>query len=78
MASRFLHYEMCKYMGVKAFPCYNYDYHGKIIVKYDNEYYMFTTGFNEPKPRSYTVYKIEEQYLDKVFKDNNITEAIFE
>ena len=78
MASRFLHYEMCKYMGVKAFPCYNYDYHGKIIVKYNNEYYMFTTGFNEPKPRSYTMYKIEEQYLDKVFKDNNITEAIFE
>lgn len=46
--------------------------HGTI----DNDYYMFTMGFNEPKPRSYTMDKIEEEYIDKVFRDNNITESM--
>ena len=77
MASRMLQYEMCKYMGVKAVPCCSIDYHGKLIVKYNDDYYMFTTGFNEPKPRSYMMYKIEEEYLEKIFKDNRITEEMF-
>ena len=69
---------MCKYMGIKAFPCCNFDYHEKIIVIYDNEYYMFTTGFNEPRQRSYMMYKIEDECLEKIFKDNNIAEGMFE
>ena len=61
MASRWALGTLCRYLGVKAVECNNIDYHGKTLVKADGVFYMFVTGYDEPRPRSYSVWEVSEE-----------------
>lgn len=78
MASRWALGSLCRYMGVKAWECSSINYHGKTLVKADGEFYMFVTGYDEPRPRSYSVWKVPEDQLDKIAEDNGIWMWYFE
>lgn len=78
MASRWALGVLCRYMGIKARECYRIEYHGKTLVKADGEFYMIVTGYNEPKPRSYSMWKVSEEELETVVRDNHIDLKYFE
>lgn len=63
MASRYAVETLCRYIGVKAQGCGSGNEHGKTVVKADGKYYIYTTGFNEPRPRSYMVSETSYGYL---------------
>jgi len=71
-ASRYAVQYMCSHMGIKALVCRNYDAHGQTLVFADGKFYMVITGYNEPKPRSYTMYEISGEALSKVAEENLI------
>lgn len=71
LASRYLLEYMCQHMGIKAKACGNFDYHGKTLVKADGEFYIITTGYDEPRPRSYSISEVSEADLEKIIADNN-------
>ena len=71
-ASRYAVQYMCSHMGIKALVCRNYDAHGQTLVFADGKFYMVITGYNEPKPRSYTMYEISGEALNKVAEENLI------
>ena len=66
MASRLGVYYLCTELGLKSFPCTDLDDHGKTLVRVDDDVYMTVTGFNEPKPRLYWIYKLSEESLNKI------------
>lgn len=72
MASRYAVQILCNYMGIKALVCRNYDAHGQTLVFADGKFYLVITGYNEPKPRSYTMYEISGEALEKVAQENLI------
>ena len=78
MASRYAFGTLCRYMGVKAWECSSINYHGKTLVKADGEFYMFVTGYDEPRPRSYSMWKVPDDQLDKIVKDNRIWLGYFD
>ena len=63
---------MCSHMGIKALACRNYDAHGQTLVFADGKFYLVITGYNEPKPRKYTMYEISGAALEKLAEDNLI------
>jgi len=71
-ASRYAVQYMCSHMGIKAIVCRNYDAHGQTLVFADGKFYLVITGYNEPKPRRYTMYEISGEELEKLTKDNLI------
>ena len=77
-ASRYALQYMCRYMGIKAVACGNIDYHGQTLVKADGIFYMVITGYDEPKPRKYTIYEMTPEGLEKLVKENNIDLSYFE
>ena len=77
MASRWALGTLCRYLGVKAVECNNIDYHGKTLVKADGVFYMFVTGYDEPRPRSYSVWEVPEEQLEKIVEDNGIWMGYF-
>ena len=68
MASRLGVYELCTRLGLKSFPCTNLDDHGKCLVRVGDDVYMTVTGFNEPKPRLYWIYKLSEEGIANMLK----------
>lgn len=64
MASRYAMEVLCRYIGVKAQGCGSLNEHGKTVVKADGKYYFYTTGFDEPRPRSYMVSETTYGYLE--------------
>ena len=66
MASRYAVMYMCQYLGIKAQARGNVEYHGQTLVKADGVFYMVVTGYDEPKPRSYTMYEISQESLQKM------------
>lgn len=76
-ASRYALQYMCEHMGIKAVACRDIDYHGETLVKADGVFYMVITGYNEPKPRKYTIYEMTAEGLEKLVKENNINLAYF-
>lgn len=71
-ASRYALQYMCNHMGIKALACRSYDAHGQTLVFADGRFYMVITGYNEPKPRSYSMYEISGEALKKVAEENLI------
>lgn len=71
-ASRYAVQYMCRHMGLKAAGCGNIDAHGKTLVYADGKFYVIVTGYNEPKPRQYDVYKISGAALEELAKQNNL------
>ena len=65
MASRHAMAVLCRYIGIKAVGCNNINVHGKTAVWADGKYYIYTTGFNEPRPRSYMVSETTYDYLEE-------------
>lgn len=72
MASRYAVQILCNYMGIKALICRNYDAHGQTLVFADGKFYVIVTGYNEPKPRSYSMYEISGASLEKLAEENLI------
>ena len=66
MASRLGVYYLCTELGLKSFPCTDLDDHGKTLVRVGDDVYMTVTGFNEPKPRLYWIYKLSEEGLKNI------------
>lgn len=71
-ASRYAVQYMCSHMGIKALACRNYDAHGQTLVFADGKFYLVITGYNEPKPRKYTMYEISGAALEKLAEENLI------
>lgn len=71
MASRWLVAMMCRDIGMKAYGCSG-DYHGETVVHAGDTYYLVTTGFKEPKPRSYVVAKIETDDIEAYCKGKGV------
>ncbi len=63
LASRYAVEKLCRYIGIKAQGCGSFHEHGKTVVKADGRYYIYTTGFDEPKPRSYMVSETTYRHL---------------
>lgn len=66
MASRLGVYYLCTELGLKSFPCTDLDDHGETLVRVGDDIYMTVTGFNEPKPRLYWIYKLSEESLKNI------------
>ena len=64
MASRHALAVLCRYIGVKAQGCRSLDEHGKTVVRADGRYYIYTTGFKEPRPRGYLASETDWEYLE--------------
>lgn len=78
LASRHLLQYMCSHMGIKARACGEFDYHGQTLVKADGKFYIITTGYNEPKPRSYSVTEVSGEDLEKIMEENHLKMWMFE
>lgn len=78
LASRYLLEYMCQHMGIKAKACGNFDYHGKTLVKADGKFYIFTTGYDEPRPRSYSISEVSGADLGKIMEENHLKMWMFE
>lgn len=72
MASRYAVQVLCNHMGIKALVCRSYDAHGQTLVFADDRFYVIVTGYNEPKPRSYSMYEISGAGLEKLAEENLI------
>ena len=66
MASRLGVYYLCTELGLKSFPCTDLDDHGETLVRVGDDVFMTVTGFNEPKPRLYWIYKLSEESLKNI------------
>ena len=78
MASRYAMEILCRYIDVKAQGCGGLNEHGKTVVKADGKYYIYTTGFNEPRPRSYMVSETTYSYLAEHAKEMEIWMGYFD
>ena len=78
MASRYAMEILCRYIDVKAQGCGGLNEYGKTVVKADGKYYIYTTGFNEPRPRSYMVSETTYSYLAEHAKEMGIWMGYFE
>lgn len=65
-ASRYALQYMCQHMGIKALGCRDIDRHGQTLVKADGKFYMVITGYNEPRPRRYTIYEMSAEAVEKL------------
>lgn len=71
-ASRYALQYMCNHMGIKAVACRDLDAHGETLVWADKSFYVIITGYNEPKPRKYSIYEISDEALEELAAKNNI------
>lgn len=78
MASRYALEALCRYIGVEAQGCGSLKEHGKTVVKADGNYYIYITGYNEPRPRSYMVSETTEEYLKEHAGEMEIWMGYFE
>ncbi|MDE7424672.1 MAG: Ig-like domain-containing protein [Lachnospiraceae bacterium] len=78
LASRYLLQCMCRHMGVKAQGCGNINYHGQTLIKAEGKFYIITTGYDEPKPRSYSITEVSGADLEKIMDDNHLKMWMFE
>jgi transglutaminase-like putative cysteine protease len=78
LASRIALEYICKHMGIKARSCGNFDYHGQTLIKAEGKFYIITTGYNEPKPRSYSITEVSGADLEKIMADNHLKVWMFE
>ncbi|MFG6330053.1 MAG: hypothetical protein K1W06_11405 [Lachnospiraceae bacterium] len=74
VASRYALAYMCQHMGIKAQACNNLDYHGETLVQADGKIYIVVTGYDEPRPRHYIIYDLNE---DKIIEDNIVLMGYF-
>jgi len=72
MASRCAVKYLCDYMGVKALICRRHEAHGQTLVFADGKFYLVVTGYNEPKPRGYSMYEISGKGLEELAEENHI------
>lgn len=78
LASRMALEYMCKHMGIKARACGNFDYHGQTLIRAEGKFYIITTGYDEPKPRSYDIMEVSGEDLEKIMEDNHLKMWMFE
>lgn len=78
LASRVALEYMCRHMGIKARACGKFDYHGQTLIKAEGKFYIITTGYNEPKPRSYSIIEVSGTDLEKIMEENNLKMWMFE
>lgn len=78
LASRTALEYMCRHMGVKARACGEFDYHGQTLIKAEGKFYIITTGYNEPKPRSYGITEVSGADLEKIMEENHLKMWMFE
>ena len=71
-ASRYAVQYMCSHMGIKALACRKSDANGQTLVFADGKFYLIITGYNEPKPRKYTMYEISGAALERLAGENLI------
>ena len=69
MASRIGVSELCKKMGFKTYVVGGERLHGRTMVRIGNDVYMTVTGFREAKPRTYWVYKINDEELASLIEE---------
>ena len=72
MASRYAVQVLCNHMGIKALVCRSYDAHGQTLVFAGGRFYVIVTSYNEPNPRSYSMYEISGAGLEKLAEENLI------
>lgn len=77
MASRYAVKNLCEYVGVKAQACRSIDAHGMTVVQADGKFYLIVTGYTGTKPRTYTMYEIDEETVRKYCEDYDMSEAYF-
>lgn len=77
MASRHAMAVLCRFIGIKALGCSSFDEHGKTVVRADGKYYIYTTGFNEPRPRQYMVTETTYGFLSDHAKEIGIWMGYF-
>lgn len=65
MASRIGVERLCKLLGIRAFGCDAYEDHGQTMVRIGDDIFMTVTGYDEPKPRSYDLYRMTEEQIQK-------------
>ena len=78
LASRTALEYMCRHMGIKARACGEFDYHGQTLVKAEGKFYIITTGYNESKPRSYSITEVSGADLEKIMEENRLKMWMFE
>lgn len=78
LASRTALEYMCRHMGIKARACGEFDYHGQTLIKAEGKFYLITTGFDEPRPRSYSISEVSGKDLEKIMEDNHLRMWMFE
>ena len=69
MASRIGVSELCKKMGFKTYVVGGERLHGRTMVRIGDDIYMTVTGFREAKPRTYWVYKINDEELASLIEE---------
>ena len=69
MASRIGVSELCKKMGFKTYVVGGERLHGRTMVRIGDDIYMTVTGFREAKPRTYWVYKINDEELAALIEE---------
>ena len=78
MASRYAVEALCRYIGIKAQGCASNKEHGRTVVQADGKYYIYTTGYDEPVPRSYTVTETTYEKLADSAKELGIWMGYFD
>lgn len=77
MASRYFMQDLARHVGLKAAACPDTDYHGITMVMADGKYYYVTTGFDEPKPRSYLINEVTVETFTEMCEKNRISMEYF-
>ena len=78
LASRTALEYVCRHMGIKARACGEFDYHGQTLIKAEGKFYIITTGYDEPRPRSYSITEVSGKDLEKIMEDNHLRMWMFE
>jgi len=65
MASHYAVQVLCNHMGIKSLVCRSYNAHGQTLVFANGRFYVIVTGYNEPKPQSYSMYETSGAGLEK-------------
>ena len=69
MASCYAVQYLCEYIGIKAQACGSIDAHGMTVAQCDGKFYLIVTGYAGEKPRTYTMYEIDETTVRKYCED---------
>ena len=72
MASRFAVMYLCRYLGLHAAACPDFDAHGDTVVRADGKVYLVTTGYRGEKPRYYQIVEMSRELFDRRNEKNGI------